>query len=279
MPLAPRPPKGSDTRLRPGLADLTLALAQGEFFTAYQPKVELATARLVGMEALARWRSPVFGEIAPEVFIPLVEEHGLIAQLTERVLDAALATCARLRCHEPALTMAVNISPVLLCDAGLPDRLDRALLRAGLPANALIAEITEGREITDLKRAGATLSALRYRGIACAIDDFGTGHASLLSLLRLPFSELKIDRAFVAACATDLEAEKIIRATIGLAGEMQLNVVAEGIETESAETLLRHLGCGVGQGFRYGRPMEERYLPATLRNPTAEMSNTALMLS
>jgi EAL domain-containing protein (putative c-di-GMP-specific phosphodiesterase class I) len=176
------------------------------------------------------------------------------------VLHDALAACARLRRLLPELTMAVNISPLLLDDTDLPNQIARALHNANLAPSALVAEITESRIIADPMRAGVTLGVLRERGVACAIDDFGTGHASLLSLLRLPFSELKIDRAFVAGCADDPEAEKIVRATIGLAREMRLNVVAEGIETHRTETLLRELGCGVGQGFRYGRPMSERDL-------------------
>lgn len=240
----------------PGSADLALALGQNEITAAYQPKVVLETGALIGLEALARWASPMFGMVAPDVFIPMAELHGLISQLTDLILHDALATCARLRRTHAALTMAVNISPMLLDDPDLPGRIDRALVRAGLSPTALVVEITEGRAIVDTARAYSVLAQLRARGVACAIDDFGTGHASLLTLLRLPFNELKIDRAFVASCATDRHAEQIVRATIGLAREMRLNVVAEGIETEQTERLLRRLGCGTGQGFRYGWPVE-----------------------
>ena len=241
-------------RLAPTRSRLAQALRRGEISVAYQPKVVLETGGLIGFEALARWHSPGLGEVAPEVFIPIAERHGQIAGLTDRILQEALATCARLRRMHPALTMAVNISPVLLDDPDLPSRIDYALLAAGLPGSALVAEITESHAIGDTDRARHTLAAIRSLGVACAIDDFGTGHASLLSLLRLPFTELKIDRAFVSACAADRDAEQIIRATVGLAREMRLNVVAEGIETEDAEMMLRQLGCGTGQGFRYGRP-------------------------
>jgi EAL domain-containing protein (putative c-di-GMP-specific phosphodiesterase class I) len=247
-------------------ADLARALTLGEIGAAYQPKVLLETGDLVGVEALARWHSPLFGSVAPEVFIPIAERHALIGQLSDRILHDALATCARLRRRHPTITMAVNISPVLLDDASLPERIDAALACAGVPATALVAEITESLAITDTARASATLGALRARGIGCAIDDFGTGHASLLSLLRLPFSELKIDRAFVTACASDRDAEQIVRATIGLAREMRLSVVAEGIETEPAERLLRSLGCSVGQGYRYGRPVTEAAIAGRTRS-------------
>jgi len=219
---------------------------------------------VIGVEALARWDCPHVGIVPPEVFIPLAEAGGMIGDLTAIVLRDALEMGTRLRRHAPELTVAVNISPLLLQEAGLPDQLDRALARAGLPPSCLVAEITEGHAIPDGVRAGATLHELRRRGIGCAIDDFGTGHASLLSLLRLPFNELKIDRAFVTRCATDKEAEMIVRATLGLAREMQLHVVAEGIETEDTETVLRGLGCASGQGFRYGRPDEAATLLASL---------------
>ncbi len=234
---------------------LAEALTRGEITIAFQPKVVLETGRLIGMEALARWTSPSLGVVPPERFIPIAERQGLIGALTDRVLREAVATCAHLRRFRPDLTMAVNISPVLLSESGLADRIADTLAAAGLPAEALVVEITESSVIHDPARAGVTLGVLRARGVACAIDDFGTGHASLLTLLRLPFSEIKIDRAFVEACVRDPEAEMIIRATLGLAREMRLGVVAEGIETAGAEQVLLGLGCIVGQGFRYGRPI------------------------
>lgn len=231
------------------------ALALGEIVTAFQPKVRLSTHELIGVEALARWNSPTLGPVAPEMFIPVAEQMGLIGALTHAVMRDALETACLLRRHAPDMTMAVNISPILLDEPDLAEQIDRALTRVGLPGSAFVAEITESQVIRDAPRACATLAALRARGIGCSIDDFGTGHASLLSLLRLPFSELKIDRAFIAGCATDRDAERIVRATLGLAREMQLHVVAEGIETEDTEAMLRSLGCDSGQGFRYGRPM------------------------
>ena len=246
--------------------DLAEALRSGEIVAAFQPKVTLATRELTGVEALARWHSPTLGHVAPDIFIPLAERSGLIGALTQVVLRDALDMAVTLRRYAPEMTMAVNISPNMLVDHDLPATLDRALHRAGLPPSAFVAEITESQVIHDPQRAGATLSALRARGMACSIDDFGTGHASLLSLLRLPFSELKIDRAFVAECATERDAQRIVRATLGLAREMQLHVVAEGIETEDAERTLRSLGCVSGQGFRYGRPMDAEAMLTAARS-------------
>jgi EAL domain-containing protein (putative c-di-GMP-specific phosphodiesterase class I) len=237
-------------------ATLAHALAHGHIVAEFQPKVMLSNGRMIGVEALARWHSPIIGSIAPDIFIPLAEREGLIAPLTLSILRQALASCAKLRRHAPGMTVAVNIAPALLSDPGLPTQIDLALQQARLPPSALVAEITESQLLCGTQCAGDTLAALRARGIHCAIDDFGTGHSSLLSLLRLPFSELKIDRAFVTHCATDRDSETIVRATLGLAREMNLHVVAEGIETADAEDKLRGLGCLTGQGFRYGRAVD-----------------------
>jgi EAL domain-containing protein (putative c-di-GMP-specific phosphodiesterase class I) len=231
------------------------ALQDGHIYAAFQPKVSLQTGALTGVEALARWKCPTLGHISPEVFIPMAEQQGVIAELSALILKQALAACVELRRHSPHISMAVNIAPSLLSDISMPSQIDRALSLAGLPASALVAEITESQVIGDIAGAAVCLKALRARGIQCAIDDFGTGHSSLLSLLRLPFSELKIDRAFVTNCANDRDAETIIRATLGMAHEMGMHVVAEGIETRGAEAMLKALGCVTGQGFRYGRAM------------------------
>jgi EAL domain-containing protein (putative c-di-GMP-specific phosphodiesterase class I) len=249
------------------------ALRNGEISAAFQPKIALRTGVLMGVEALARWDSLSLGPVSPDTFIPMAEQEGLIAEVTALILDQALQACVELRRHAPWVTMAVNFAPSLLSDACLPARLDLALRHAGLPPTALVAEITESQAIADTAGAASTLSALRARGIGCAIDDFGTGHSSLLSLLRLPFSELKIDRAFVTHCATDRDAEMIVRATLGLAREMDLHVVAEGIETPAAETMLVALGCATGQGFRYGRAVLPAAIIARLQSGTTSGFN------
>lgn len=252
---------------------LQQALADGEISAMFQPKVALSTGTLMGVEALARWDSRSLGVVSPDMFIPLAEQEGLIAEVTAVILAQALEACATLRRHAPWVTVSVNFAPSLLEGSGLPPQLDLALRQAGLPPSALVAEITENQAIADIAGAAATLGALRSRGINCAIDDFGTGHSSLLSLLRLPFSELKIDRAFVTHCATDRDAEIIVRATLGLAREMDLHVVAEGIETPAAETMLIGLGCATGQGFRYGHAVLPAAIIARLQNDASRGFN------
>ena len=239
----------------PSAAELAAALDRGEITVAFQPKVGLISRKVVGLEALARWHPAGCGQIPPDLFVPLAERHGLIAQLTRDVLRQSLDACRRWRESHPDCGVAVNISPLVLSNPTLPEEIEATLERAGVASGALIAEITEGVVIADQVLATEVLTRLRIKGVRLSIDDFGTGHSSLLSLMRLPFNELKIDRSFVAACETDPEAWKIVRATISLAHELGLDVVAEGIETASIEERLIGAGCDIGQGWRFGRPM------------------------
>ncbi len=242
---------------RPSEAELALALVQGELAAAFQPKVALRTGAVAGVEALARWHRPDGTVLLPDLFIALAEATGLILPLTAVIMQQAFNACRRWQLRYPGCGVAVNISPLALANPALPDQIEDMLRRADLPPSALIAEITESMIIADPVLAAEVLTRLRIKGIGLAIDDYGTGHSSLLSLMRLPFTELKIDRSFVAACETDMEAWKIIRATISLAHELGMSVVAEGIETESIARRLAEVGCDIGQGWYFGRAMTE----------------------
>jgi EAL domain-containing protein (putative c-di-GMP-specific phosphodiesterase class I) len=239
---------------------LAKALERGDIRAEYQPKVSLVTGDLIGIEALARWTDADLGAVSPEEFIPIAEQSGLIGELTLVVLRSSLATCAQLRRSYPTATVAVNISPVLLGDSRLPDEVAQALEHARVVPNALVAEVTESAVVAE--HGNETLRRLRATGISCAIDDFGTGYASLLSLLKMPFTELKIDRAFTAACRHSPDAWKIVAATVRLARDLNLRVVAEGIESEAIAQRLREVGCEYGQGFRYGKAMPRADLMA-----------------
>jgi len=222
---------------------------------AFQPKVALVSRRVTGLEALARWQPAGAGLVPPDLFIPLAERHGLIGKLTREVLRQSLVACRRWRARNPECGVAVNISPLVLANPELPDEIEAALAEADVGPEALVAEVTESVVIADPLLAMEVLTRLRIKGVRLSIDDFGTGHSTLLSLMRLPFTELKIDRSFVSCCETDPEAWKIIRATISLAHELGLDVVAEGVESASVEERLIGAGCDIGQGFRFGRPM------------------------
>ncbi len=252
----------------PTVEELSEALDHDLIVTAFQPQVTLNSREVVGFEALARWRHAPRGPVGPDVFIPLAEQSGLIVPLTRCILADALAACRRWRRHHPSCVVAVNISPLVLANPALPEEIEALLLQHGLSPGALMAEITETTFIASPLLAMELLTRLRIKGIGLSLDDFGTGYSSLLSLLRLPFTELKIDRSFIASCETDDEAWKIVRATISLARELGLSVVAEGVETESVAIRLRDVGCQIGQGWLFGRPMSEAALHAWLARRT-----------
>ncbi len=259
-PPEPRSRLAAPPREQPTIAELANAIQNGAIVPHYQPQVSLRDGRVVGVEALARWPGADGGGRMPECFIPLAEQSGLIVPLTFSIMRASLVACARWRLHHPECRVAVNISPLVLADPRLPDEIERLLSETGLGPGALIAEVTESRMLSDPLLAAEVLTRLRIKGIELSIDDFGTGHSSLLTLLRLPFSELKIDRSFIAESETDPEAWKIVRATISMARELGLRVVAEGIETPSVARLLRDVDCEVGQGWYFARAMSETEL-------------------
>jgi EAL domain-containing protein (putative c-di-GMP-specific phosphodiesterase class I)/ActR/RegA family two-component response regulator len=257
----PRPAQPAEPeQCRPTVAELASALQRGAIVPHFQPQISLRDGSVVGVEALARWPRETGEDAPPEIFVPLAEQSGLIIPLTFDIMRASLEACGRWRRRHPDCRVAVNISPLVLADPRLPDEIERLLAETGVAPGALIAEITESCVIANPLLATEVLTRLRIKGIELSIDDFGTGHSSLLTLLRLPFSELKIDRSFISLCETDVEAWKIVRATVSMARELGLRVVAEGIETESIAKLLRQLGCEVAQGWNFARAMAEAEL-------------------
>ncbi|CAL8978201.1 hypothetical protein CELL_02768 [Cellulomonas sp. T2.31MG-18] len=236
------------------LADLRAALEAGDLFVDYQPQVDLADSRIVGVEALVRWEHPVRGLVAPDDFVPLAESSGLITALTEFVLETALADLARWRAAGHDVRVAVNLSARHLSDLSLPPRIAATLAKHQMPATALVLEVTETGILSDPARADLVISALRALGIGIAVDDYGTGNASLSYLKRLEVDELKVDRSFVSDIATDTQDLIIVRSTIALALALGLRVVAEGVEDEPTAAALRELGEVIGQGFHLGRP-------------------------
>ncbi len=233
--------------------DLRQAFTAGAVVPWFQPKTSLITGGLVGAEALARW-IPDFGRpIPPADFVEVAERNGMSGLLTDLIIDQSLRACARWRRSRPELTVAVNVSPLLLNDPDLTRRIERLLRAHDVPPDKLVVEITEGRAIPDTARAVEILTRLRIWGVNLAVDDFGTGHSSLLALARMPFNELKIDKAFVSSAASNAESLKIVTAVASLGRGLGLKVIAEGVETAEVATLLRDTGCHIGQGWLYGR--------------------------
>jgi EAL domain-containing protein (putative c-di-GMP-specific phosphodiesterase class I) len=240
------------------------AIAEGHIKPWFQPKTSLTTSAIVGAEALARWVRSDGRSVSPSIFVPLAEQSGLIAALTDVMLDQALRECAHWRKERPDCWVAINISPLLLNDPGLVDRIEATLQSCGVPPGALVLEITESNGIPDTPCAMEILTRLRIRGVNLSVDDFGTGHSSLLSLVRMPFNEMKIDQAFVREAVNNGDARKVVRASASLGRELGLNVVAEGVETEVMAQLVEDAGCHVGQGWLYGRAVPPAIFEAQL---------------
>jgi diguanylate cyclase (GGDEF)-like protein len=247
------------------LGQVRPALERGEFVLHYQPKLDLRSGRVTGVEALLRWRHPERGMIPPLQFISLIEQTALVGPVTLHVIDQALAQQSRWRAAGLHLEMSVNLSARNLHDPELPGQIDVLLRRHGTPATALTVEVTESAAMADPERAVAVLGALRERGVGVSIDDFGSGHASIAYLTTLPGSELKIDRSFVTGMCESPRDEAIVRSTIDLARHLELRVVAEGIETPEVSERLAAMGCDAGQGYLISRPVPAEELTVWLR--------------
>jgi diguanylate cyclase (GGDEF)-like protein len=232
-------------------SELREAIEHDQFTCYYQPIVSLETGGVTAVEALARWRHPVQGLLSPNEFIDLAEQTGLIEPLTMLLLDKALAEWAAAD-QGLGIPVAVNLSVRNFRDSTLPDRIADVLRLRNVPPGSLVLEITENFIMSDPMRAVASLSRLHEMGVTLALDDFGTGYSSLSYLRRLPLDELKIDRSFVVALATEDEA--IVRSTIDMAHKLQLKVVAEGVESPEVQERLRVLGCDAVQGLFIAPP-------------------------
>ena len=214
------------------LGELRAAIGAGELVLHFQPKVDVPTQRVIGVEALVRWQHPVHGLLGPVEFVPLAERTGAIGDLTRWVLDNALAQARVWRDAGLDLTMAVNLAAPNIADATLPDAVAELLERHGVPGDRLECEISEHTVMADPRRAMAILERLRALGVRLSLDDFGTGHSSLSYLKRLPLDEVKIDRSFVMGMTDDDNDAAIVRTTIDLARNLGLEVVAEGVESQ-----------------------------------------------
>jgi diguanylate cyclase (GGDEF)-like protein len=251
-------------------AELRHAIQAGQLCLHYQPKVDARSTCLVGAEALVRWQHPERGLILPDRFIPLAEETGLIAPLTEWVLHAA---CKSLRRWSDqglrTLPLSVNLPASSLADAGLPDLLARLMRQYGLPSSSLVLELTETMVMHDVETAICVLSALRGMGFGLSLDDFGTGHSSLSHLKRLPMSELKIDRAFITDAARGGRDGALAAAIITLGSELGLQVVAEGVETREQSAFLLSRGCALQQGYLFSKPVPQAAIEQMLQSGKA----------
>jgi EAL domain-containing protein (putative c-di-GMP-specific phosphodiesterase class I)/FixJ family two-component response regulator len=241
--------------------ELAEAIRSGAIVAHYQPKVDMARGLVCGVEALARWTHPLHGPIGPDRFIAYAEQEGLIHELTMAVLRQAFADAARWHANDLALSLAVNLSPRLLEDPSLVRELSQLLDDHGLDARHVVLEITENSVVDCMGVALGVLARLRLKGFRLSIDDYGTGFSSMQQLARIPFTELKVDRAFVHGAAQRTNLRVILQSALDMSRQLGLVTVAEGIETLPDWQLVRDSGCGVGQGFLVARAMPADELP------------------
>ena len=232
-------------------AGIRRGVAMGEFVPHYEQQVEIKTGKLVGFEMLARWESPIAGTVGPDIFIPIAEEIGLIAELSESVIAQALNDA---RDWDPELTLSVNISPIQLRDPWFAQKLLKLLVEANFPPSRLDVEITESCLHENLGEVRSLIASLKNQGIGVSLDDFGMGYNSLAQLRTLPFDRIKIDRSFVSGLSGSGDSTMIIQAISTLAEGLGLPITAEGIDSESILAQLKDLGTFKGQGYLYGKP-------------------------
>jgi diguanylate cyclase (GGDEF)-like protein len=256
------PEMANELRFRSELeTGIRRGLTRGEFVPFYEQQIDLETGELVGFEMLARWRSPTLGLISPDIFIPIAEEIGVIAEMSEQLIAQALRDAAA---WNPALTLSVNISAIQLRDPWFSQRILKLLVEANFPPSRLEIEITESCLHENIGVVRSLVTSLKNQGVAISLDDFGTGYSSLAQLRSLPFDRIKIDRSFVSSINASKDSSTIVKSITSLGEGMNLPITAEGIETRAVLDELRTLGKFKGQGYLYGRPVDASTVTAML---------------
>lgn len=262
----------TDTQVREQIqleTELHRALEREEFFLVYQPQVALTDGRIVGVEALLRWNHPSRGVVPPDQFIPLLEETGLIIPAGEWILDQA---CAQARTwfdtleNQSALRIAINLSPRQFQSNNLLEQIKNAIKRYNIPPHQLELEVTESLLIEDFPGTHQLLTQLDTMGVRIALDDFGTGYSALTYLQAFPFHAMKVDRSFVSTVGGSRKSEALLRTIVQIGKSLELEVIAEGIETKAQFDFLRNHGCDLGQGFGLSRPQPVGELESLLTN-------------
>ena len=240
---------------KPTATELRQAITNNQLIMHYQPQLEMVTGQLTGVEALLRWQHPTQGLIHPDCIIPLAEQNGLMDELTHRVIKEVIKQRREWLHADQSVSVSVNIAADNITSLTLPEQITELMANNKLDPTKLTLEVTETALMGELVTSLDILTRLRLKGIKLSIDDFGTGYSSMSQLHRVPFTELKIDRSFVAGMSEDSEAYSIVKTCILLGHELNMRVVAEGIEDQQAWNLLSELGCDIAQGYFVAKPM------------------------
>ena len=243
-------------------AGIRRGVANGEFVPYYEQQIDLETGEIMGFEMLARWNSPAMGVVSPEIFIPIAEDIGVIAELSEQLMVQAFADA---RQWDPSLTLSVNISPIQLRDPWFSQKLLKLLVKHNFPPNRLEIEITESCLHENIGMVRTMISSLRNQGVQISLDDFGTGYSSLEQLRTLPFDRLKIDRCFISELGEVEASSQIVDAIVSIGRGLDMPITAEGIEDKDILDALKKMGKLKGQGYHYGRPETAAQVNARLK--------------
>ena len=262
--------KSKDNKLlyefSPRVEDIEHAIKRHQFILYFQPQVSTKTNKLVGAEALVRWQHPIHGLVFPDKFIPLAEETGVIESLTNEILDLAIQQCCQWKNQGLFIKTSINLSAKNISSLQIPEQLRSLVRRNHLDPSMSVLEVTESALMGNLTTSLDILTRLRLKGFQLSIDDFGTGFSSLSQLHKIPFTELKIDRSFVKEMAANSESFSIVETCVMLGHKLNMDVVAEGVETQEALSLLTQMGCDIAQGYYIARPMPAEALISWQQN-------------
>jgi len=252
--------------LLPSAQEIRSAIENKDLFLVYQPQINITNRKVIGVEALVRWKHSERGLIPPGIFIPIAEDNDLIKDISNFVTKTSIRQQVEWLKNGIDLRMSINMSPKILTDLDMPEKLSSCVKEMGANIKNIVIEVTETALMSDVVRYMDILARLKMKGFNLSIDDFGTGYSSLQQLIRVPFNELKIDQAFIKNLDTDEECKTITEISIMLAHKLGMTVVAEGIETESVWNILRHLKCDEGQGYWMAKPMLPEEIEAWKEN-------------
>lgn len=261
--------KGAQDSWQATLDELGQALERDEFLPYYQPKVDIATGLLRSVEALARWRHPQYGVVPPSRFIPLLEDSDLMWPFTRRMIEKVLVDLSGWIARGMSFSVAINLPAKVLLDLSLVDKLEKMVQAPHIPPQRLILEVTETMLMNNLSVCIGNLARMRLKGFALSMDDYGIGYSSMQQLSRCPFTELKIDRAFVDGASNHPNRRVILESSIQMGKRLGVTTIAEGVEAEADWRLLKELGCEVAQGFFVSKPMPAEELILWIKNRKA----------